>query len=447
MQSLCSNFLVAGYDQAQAERLEAEELNADPSDRSSEPEPQLPITNLCIINASQEERIPKGWKCISKTPSEELGNLCTGTNLYDCLYLCVKREPDELPICNIGVWYPEKERLPDYWTDARRVTILKETYHQRLPALLSGESYIMFKKLEATSPMNTPVITDIQVLMPKFGETAPHNYHLLSKPLSTSLLNTKVLLSFMKTFRKVDTISYPPKLLFNYESEGQVQGQSEGIPPKSDCSELATTGAMQHITKFCLPRGALLESWPPSAGQPLPVFSTFVLTNDVGTNSYGAVLSFYEEISNYREKLSKRQMQKLNLYTGVSDQYFHTDHKVYNNKAICLLSKLPHFDAFQEFLCYIYRLSMSVPNAEMADIGVFRKKKEKRFLWLKQKSVKFIISKTPRHRVPNQPLLQNRPAQQSPPSAGHLQARRSHQLRPPSPRQHLQPLNQKFFKQ
>lgn len=330
-----------------------------------------PITNICIINATKGEKIPRGWKCILKTPSGELANLCTGANLSDALYLCVKRDPDATPICNIGIWRSGREALPEYWTDAKTVTIIRETFsQQRLSANIANESFIMFKTLTPTAPMNTPVIMDIKITMPdknKVLEKAPLNYHTISKPLSTGMLSTKVLISYNRTFRTVDTISYPPELLFSYSSrkkdeKGQIIKQSSLEKQEEE------NWLQEQITKFCLPRGALVEAWPPAVGQPLPVFSTFVLTNMMGEHSYGSVLSFYEEIEDYREKISKRQMQKLNLYTGISDQYLHDSYKVYNNKAICLISKYAHFDAFQEFLCYIYRLSMSVSNPQTASI-------------------------------------------------------------------------------
>lgn len=322
------------------------------SPKNEEP---LPITNLCIINATQDEKIPYGWKCCSYTISQQLANLNSGANLSDCLYLCYKREPDKLPIYNIGIWYNTKEILPDYWSNAKDVTILKETYKKRLSANIGNESYIMFKRVSETTSVNTPVITDLKIIIPKYNERAPHYFHTIEKPLMTGLLSTKVLISYKRAFRNIDYISYTPKLLFKYFTSKSSKNQYS--------SEMLET-----VSNFCLPRGCSIEAWPPTVGQPLPTFSTFVLTDIERNHTYGAVLSFYEEVKNYKQELSKDELSKLNLYTGVAENYININHKVYKNKAICLLSKYSFFDAFQEFLCYIYRLSQSSRSSNQACI-------------------------------------------------------------------------------
>ncbi|XP_043917018.1 DENN domain-containing protein 4C [Protopterus annectens] len=104
--------------------------------------------------------------------------------------------------------------------------------------------------------------------------------------------------------------------------------------------------------------GATIECWPPNTKQPLPVFSTFVLTVSNWEKMYGAAIQFYEPYP--VEQLSEKQLMQLELFT--TDKKIITTKPVNSNKCICLLSKWPFFEASRKFLMFLYKLSVSGPH-------------------------------------------------------------------------------------
>lgn len=71
---------------------------------------------------------------------------------------------------------------------------------------------------------------------------------------------------------------------------------------------------------------------------------------------YGAVVSFYESYP--EENLLEEQKYKLGILRGDGHKA-RGERTLHTNKAICLLSRWPLFDAFRDFLIYLYRLTVS----------------------------------------------------------------------------------------
>jgi len=111
------------------------------------------------------------------------------------------------------------------------------------------------------------------------------------------------------------------------------------------------------LAMFCLPLGAIIESWPADAHHPAPVFSTFVLTAAAaeGDRVYGAAVMFYEAM----DVALLDDVQRQHLLPSSSDPNQPPCRVVAQNKSICLLSRLPFFDAFKQFLVYLYRMSLA----------------------------------------------------------------------------------------
>jgi len=111
------------------------------------------------------------------------------------------------------------------------------------------------------------------------------------------------------------------------------------------------------LAMFCLPLGAIIESWPADAHHPAPVFSTFVLTAAAseGDRVYGAAVMFYEEM----DLACLDDVQRQHLTPQSNDPNQPSCRIVAQNKSICLLSRLPFFDAFKQFLVYLYRMSLA----------------------------------------------------------------------------------------
>uniref|UniRef100_A0A8C7HUF5 DENN domain-containing protein 4C n=1 Tax=Oncorhynchus kisutch TaxID=8019 RepID=A0A8C7HUF5_ONCKI len=105
--------------------------------------------------------------------------------------------------------------------------------------------------------------------------------------------------------------------------------------------------------------GAKIECWAPNTRYPLPVFSTFVLTNSSGEKMYGAAIQFYEVYP--IDLLSEKQKVQLGLLTTVEKKVI-PNRTVNTNKCICLLSRWPFFESFRKFLMFLYKLSVSGPH-------------------------------------------------------------------------------------
>lgn len=140
--------------------------------------------------------------------------------------------------------------------------------------------------------------------------------------------------------------------------------------------------------------GAKIECWAPNTRDPLPIFSTFVLTissgekvrhgsQEQGLNNerlnklqtathwlqllngkplfqvYGSAIQFYEPYS--VDLLSEKQKIQLGLLTTVEKKMI-PNRPVNTNKCICLLSRWPFFESFRKFLMFLYKLSISGPH-------------------------------------------------------------------------------------
>uniref|UniRef100_A0A8D0AJB4 DENN domain containing 4C n=1 Tax=Sander lucioperca TaxID=283035 RepID=A0A8D0AJB4_SANLU len=105
--------------------------------------------------------------------------------------------------------------------------------------------------------------------------------------------------------------------------------------------------------------GAKIECWAPNTPDPLPVFSTFVLTISSGEKVYGAAIQFYEP--HPVDQLSEKQKIQLGLLTTVEKKVI-PNRPVNTNKCICLLSRWPFFESFRKFLMFLYKLSVSGPH-------------------------------------------------------------------------------------
>uniref|UniRef100_A0A669CFX4 DENN domain containing 4C n=1 Tax=Oreochromis niloticus TaxID=8128 RepID=A0A669CFX4_ORENI len=105
--------------------------------------------------------------------------------------------------------------------------------------------------------------------------------------------------------------------------------------------------------------GANIECWAPNTRDPLPVFSTFVLTISSGEKVYGSAIQFYEPYP--ADLLSEKQKIQLGLLTTVEKKMI-PNRPVNTNKCICLLSRWPFFESFRKFLMFIYKFSVSGPH-------------------------------------------------------------------------------------
>lgn len=131
----------------------------------------------------------------------------------------------------------------------------------------------------------------------------------------------------------------------------------------------------QNVPMFCLPMGAVIESWSSECGPPEQLFSTCVLTDSDGEKYYGASLTFYEkytrELTQHQKDLLSFEVESKNTNeddssvhsTGEGDRGSITTDETpsqlfFVNKSICIVSKHPFFECFRRFLYYLYQITI-----------------------------------------------------------------------------------------
>lgn len=299
---------------------------------------KAPITDVAVVIRSLGEEVPRGYTCLEFTPSGLSAELNAGSLMGPQIFLCYRRGRDKPPLTDLGVLYEWKEKLkPD-------CNIIQTTPSGR-PANISSSSsqriYITYRRASEIHSHATLAVTDICVIVPGKGETAPHAFCKVEKNLNSSMWGSSVYLCYKKSLAKTNTLAFKAGLLSRYPEEDY---DSFPLP--------------ESVPLFCLPMGASIECWPSQTKYSLPVFSTFVLTGASGEKVYGAAIQFYEPYP--EEHLTDKQRSQLGLLgNGIRSDGSVT---VHTNKSICLLSHWPFFEAFRSFLTFLYRYSISGPH-------------------------------------------------------------------------------------
>lgn len=303
--------------------------------------PKAPITELAVINKSAGETVPEGFTCIESTYSGQPANLNHGSLKSPELFLCYKRGRGKPPLIDIGVLYEGKERL------IQGCEVIQATPYGRCAnvnnsSATSQRIFITFRRAPPVQPQNSLAVTDICVIVTSKGETPPHTFCKVDKNLNCGMWGSSVFLCYKKSVSASNSISYKAGLIFRYPEEDY-----ESFP------------LSESVPLFCLPMGANIECWAPNTRDPLPVFSTFVLTISTGEKVYGSAIQFYEPYP--ADLLSEKQKIQLGLLTTVEKKMI-PNRPVNTNKCICLLSRWPFFESFRKFLMFIYKFSVSGPH-------------------------------------------------------------------------------------
>uniref|UniRef100_A0A8C6TG72 DENN/MADD domain containing 4C n=1 Tax=Neogobius melanostomus TaxID=47308 RepID=A0A8C6TG72_9GOBI len=288
--------------------------------------PKAAITDLAVINRSAD--CSEGFTCIDTTYSGQPANLNHGSLKSPELFLCYRRGRGKPPLIDIGVLYEGKERL------IQGCEVIQATPYGRCAnvnnsSATSQRIFITFRRAPPVQPQNSLAVTDICIIVTSKGETPPHTFCKVDKNLNCGMWGSNVFLCYKKSVSSSNSISYKAGLIF------------------------------QSVPLFCLPMGAKIECWAPNTRDPLPVFSTFVLTNSSGEKVYGAAIQFYEPYP--VDLLSEKQKIQLGLLTTVEKKMI-PNRAVNTNKCICVLSRWPFFKSFRKFLMFLYKLSVSGPH-------------------------------------------------------------------------------------
>ncbi|EDV26553.1 uncharacterized protein TRIADDRAFT_22465, partial [Trichoplax adhaerens] len=292
------------------------------------PRPTEPITDITVICRSVGEDVPPGYTCVENTLSGYAADLNYGSFRGFSYYLCFRRGTDEPPITDISVYYGGKEKLPSGYQ------IVKTTAYGRSADLnykSKPSTFLAFRRAASAGGHNQLAITSIGVVLSSKGESPPHTFHIVKRCLNKSIIGSEVHLCYNKAIVQARSIRYKADVLSRY--------------PLKDHSWFALPDS---VVLFCLPMGAVVEYWSDHAVHPLPMFSTFALTQESGDKVYGAAVTFYEQLPSdmwtpYMERVFKKSDPK----------------QAYATKCICLLSHWPFFDTFRWFLRNLYRISVS----------------------------------------------------------------------------------------
>uniref|UniRef100_A0A671SF14 C-myc promoter-binding protein-like n=1 Tax=Sinocyclocheilus anshuiensis TaxID=1608454 RepID=A0A671SF14_9TELE len=329
-------FVVAGLTDS-SKPLE-EDVHPEDGGQRSSAQLKAPITDVAVVIRSLGEEVPRGYTCVECTPSGLPAELNGGSLMGPQIFLCYRRGRDKPPLTDLGILFEWKEKLkPD-------CQIIQTTPSGR-PANISSSSsqriYITYRRASENHSHSTLAVTDICVIIPGKGETPPHAFCKVDKNLNSSMWGSSVYLCYKKSLAKTNTLAFKAGLLSRYPEEDY---DSFPLP--------------ESVPLFCLPTGASIECWPSHSKYSLPVFSTFVLTGASGEKVYGAAIQFYEPYP--EEHLTDKQRSQLGLQAnGLRPDGSMT---VHTNKSICLLSHWPFFDAFHNFLTFLYRYSISAPH-------------------------------------------------------------------------------------
>ncbi|XP_047241644.1 DENN domain-containing protein 4C isoform X2 [Girardinichthys multiradiatus] len=303
--------------------------------------PKAPITDLAVINRSAGETVPEGFTCIETTYSGQPANLNHGSLKSPELFLCYKRGRGKSPLIDIGVLYEGKDRLIQ-GCEVIHATPYGRCANVNNSSATSQRIFVTLRRAPPVQPQYSLAVTDICVIITSKGETPPHTFCKVDRNLNCGMWGSNVFLCYKKSVSASNSIGYTAGLIFRYPEEDY-----ESFP------------LSKSVPLFCLPMGAKIECWAPNTRDPLPVFSTFVLTISSGEKVYGSAIQFFEPYS--VDLLSEKQKIQLGLLTVV-DKKMIPNRFVNTNKCICLLSRWPFFESFRKFLMFIYKLSVSGPH-------------------------------------------------------------------------------------
>ncbi|XP_010771694.1 DENN domain-containing protein 4C, partial [Notothenia coriiceps] len=241
----------------------------------------------------------------------------------------------------LRVLYEGKERLI-HGCEVIQATPYGRCANVNNSSATSQRIFITLRRAPPVTPQNSLAVTDICVIVTSKGETPPHTFCKVDKNLNCGMWGSNVFLCYKKSVSASNSISYKAGLIFRYPEEDY-----ESFP------------LSESVPLFCLPMGATIECWAPNTRDPLPVFSTFVLTISSGEKVYGSAIQFYEP--HPVDQLSEKQKIQLGLLTTVEKKMI-PNRPVNTNKCICLLSRWPFFESFRKFLMFLYKLSVSGPH-------------------------------------------------------------------------------------
>ncbi|UXI19338.1 E3 ubiquitin-protein ligase [Sarcoptes scabiei] len=312
-----------------------------------------PITDITVINRSNHEPIPAGYKCIERTPQNFEANLNHGSIKGSKFFICYKRGRNKPPLLDVGVFQNDHSQLV-----SQDCEIIKYTPSGFTANLNAGstEIYLTYRRSTKSTPYNQLVVSDICVIL-SGKESPPHAFCLIDKNLNKGYFGfgSNAYLCYKKTMDRPPHLIYQPVIIDRY--------------PKNDLSSYSLP---QNLPMFCLPKGASIECWPRDDSN-LTSLSTFILTTNVGTKIYATLLNYYEKIDH--TVLTDDELLKIKFIENINDEELLQKALKTKNlrriKSLCLLSQWPFFEQFKNFLNFIYVNFVDKPSSIPIEHYVF----------------------------------------------------------------------------
>lgn len=63
---------------------------------------QDPITDITVINKTLNEKVPRGYQCLEKTPQDYPADLNHGSIRTPEMFICYRRSRDRPPLTDVG---------------------------------------------------------------------------------------------------------------------------------------------------------------------------------------------------------------------------------------------------------------------------------------------------------------------------------------------------------
>ena len=250
-----------------------------------EPDEAPPVTDLAIVTGSEVP--PPGFTKLAcspgGTPADLNGHGGKRAWFSKTLYLCVKRDPEKLPLVDIKVVKTDVNgavRFPPGYA------LLQFTAAGDLANLNmeSSGATMFFTYKRATGPPDPteinhllPPIDDVVVIFPSKGESPPAGYKTLNFNLNEGNGTTSVFLALRRLAPTgIGDVPYKPHMLDRY--------------PMRDYEHVAMPPGIQN---FCMPRGVQVCR---SDALPFPTWFPFVLTEGTGRRVYGCTFRFFDPL-------------------------------------------------------------------------------------------------------------------------------------------------------
>lgn len=239
-------------------------------------------------------------------------------------------------ISHLAFFHTVESIPPDYH-------VLKSTISGNGSGYLRPWGYLAIKRasIAANSVIDgDPLILDIAVARQAEGETIVERYSPIEREnggINPYTLQDVVFMMKTAPAMGICDLSFKATVLDRYPIQ-----DSAGIPLPEDA-----------LPEFIFPKDMHLV-YSDRKAPPLPVFFTFVFTDQVGKHFYVACLQFYEEVAFQDISPLMKDIWQETKTISVPEES-----AIYCPKVICVLSRYPFYRAMRRFLRQIYSISMS----------------------------------------------------------------------------------------